>query len=73
MSSVLEALGSPTAVIGLGATTLVLLGTTWYYLSISSGGIGAGNGALGGVKRTTANGTANDRRSSVKELDRSVR
>ena len=45
MDAVLEALGSPTAVVGLGATALVLLATTWYLAkSKSNGGPNGGSG-----------------------------
>ncbi len=42
MSILLEYIASPTAVVGLGAMTLVLLGTT-YYLSTSGGDNENGN------------------------------
>lgn len=67
MSSIIESLASPTAVVGFGATTLVLLGTTYYFTSIKSDK--SGNGSR--RSSTDSNGAANGMVEKVKELDRS--
>jgi len=67
-ASLMEYLGSPTAVAGFGATTLVLLGTTYYLVSKNEGS----GGRSGGSRRrsSTSNGGMNGHVEKVKELDR---
>lgn len=60
-SSIAEALGSPQVVVGLGATTLVLLATTFFYLKNNEGSSGRGE---------SSSGSALDK---VEELDTQVR
>ncbi|KAL9189410.1 hypothetical protein ACHAXT_009085 [Thalassiosira profunda] len=55
MDAVLEALGSPTAVVGLGATALVLLATTWYLAKSKS------NGGANGRRRGSVDGDQAER------------
>ena len=62
MDAVLEALGSPTAVVGLGATALVLLATTWYLAKSKS------NGGANGRRRGSVDGDQAER----PELDLAV-
>lgn len=60
-SSIAEALGSPQVVLGFGATTLVLLATTFFYLRNNEGSSGRGE---------ASSGSALDK---VEELDTQVR
>lgn len=77
MDSILDALGSPTAVVGFGATTLVLLGATYYLASSSPSGWSGGSSGSGGGGKASAvgggsasNGAA--RMEEVEELDGAV-
>lgn len=72
MSFGLEQLGSPTAVIGFGATTLVLLGTTYYFIKSNEKSVDSRRGGSS-VRNGTANGSMNGHVKKVKkELDRTV-
>ena len=68
MSSIIDQLSSPTTVLTCGITTILLLGTTLYYINNKSDKITEGNNN----NNNKLNDASSNGQSKAKELDRTV-
>ena len=66
MSSIIDQLSSPTTVLTCGITTILLLGTTLYYINNKSDKINEGN------NNNNKHDASSNGQSKAKELDRTV-
>ena len=66
MSSIIDQLSSPTTVLTCGITTILLLGTTLYYINNKSDKITEGN------NNNNKHDASSNGQSKAKELDRTV-